>query len=315
MLSSFLLVSQQVFILFALMSLGFMLNRFRIVDERAVKGMVEILMLVVTPCLIMHVFQRPFEAHLLSGLIWAFGAALVAHLFGIAASFLVRTTDGRRRSVLRYAVIFSNAGFMGIPLEQALFGEMGVFYGAVYVVMFNLICWSYGLVVMCGSMKDVRVRSLFVNPGTVGIALGLPLFLWSIKLPPILGTPVKMLADVNTPLAMLVIGWYLAQADFKAVIRSGEAYFTTFLRLVAIPAAVLAGMYAASRIVPDFDRTMAATIVASASAPSAALTTMFAARYNRDVPMSVGIVAGTTFLSVLTMPVLVGLAVWLLGNP
>ena len=313
MLSSFLLVSQQVFILFALMSLGYMLNRLRIIDERAVKGMVEILMLIVTPCLIVHVFQRPFEVHLLSGLMWAFGAAFVAHIIGIAASFLIRTRDARRRSVLRYAVIFSNAGFMGIPLEYALFGEMGVFYGAVYVVMFNLICWSYGLVVMCGSMKDVRMRSLFVNPGTVGIALGLPLFLLSVKLPPILGTPVKMLADINTPLAMLVIGWSLAQADFGAVIRAGEAYFTTFLRLVAIPAVVLAGMYAASRIVPDFDRTMAATIVASASAPAAALTTMFAARYGRDVPMSVGIVAGTTFLSVLTMPVLVGLAVWLLG--
>ena len=313
MISSFLLVSQQVFILFALMSLGYMLNRLRIVDERAIKGMVEVLMLIVTPCLIVHVFQRPFEAHLLSGLGWAFVAAFAAHLLGIAASFLIRARDGRRRSVLRYAVIFSNAGFMGIPLEQALFGDMGVFYGAVYVVMFNLVSWSYGLVVMCGSMKDVRMRSLFINPGTVGIALGLPLFLLSIKLPIILGTPVKMLADINTPLAMLVIGWYLAQADFGAVARAGEAYFTAFLRLVAIPAAVIAGMYAASRIVPGFDRTMAVAIVASSSAPVAALTTMFAARYERDVPMSVGIVAGTTILSVLTMPVLVGLAIWLLG--
>jgi predicted permease len=267
----------------------------------------------VTPCLIVHVFQRPFEVHLLSGLVWAFGAAFAAHLLGVTASFLIRVGDGRRRSVLRYAVIFSNAGFMGIPLEQALFGEMGVFYGAVYVVMFNLVSWSYGLVVMCGSMKDVRMRSLFINPGTVGIALGLPLFLLSIKLPTILGTPVKMLADINTPLAMLVIGWYLAQADFGAVARAGEAYFTAFLRLVAIPAAVIAGMYAASRIVPGFDRTMAVAIAASSSAPVAALTTMFAARYGRDVPMSVGIVAGTTILSVLTMPVLVGLAIWLLG--
>ena len=314
MLTSFILVAQQVFILFMLMSLGYVLNRRRLVDERAIKGMVEILVLIVTPCLIVHVFQRPFENRLLSGLGWAFGAAFAAHLLGIAVSFLVRPADGKRRSVLRYAVIFSNAGFMGIPLEYALLGDMGVFYGAVYVVMFNLLCWSYGLVVMCGSMKDVRMRSLFINPGTVGIALGLPLFLLSVKLPPVVGMPIKMMADVNTPLAMIVIGWYLAQADFGSVAGCAVAYFASFLRLVAIPSVVLAGMYAASRLFPGVDGTMAVAIVASSAAPSAALTTMLASRYGRDVPMSVGIVAGSTFLSVLTMPVVVGLAVWLFAR-
>ena len=314
MFSSFILVAQQVFILFALMSLGYVLNRRRLVDERAIKGMVEILVLIVTPCLIVHVFQRPFESRLLSGLGWAFGAAIAAHMLGIAASFLVRTKDGKRRSVLRYAVIFSNAGFMGIPLEYALLGDMGVFYGAVYVAVFNLLCWSYGLVVMCGSMKDVRIRLLLINPGTVGIALGLPLFLLSVKLPPMLGMPVKMMSDINTPLAMIVIGWYLAQADFGAVARSAAAYFAVFLRLIAIPSVVLAGMYAASHLSPMLDGTMAVAIVASSAAPSAALTTILAARYERDVPMSVGIVAGSTFLSVLTMPVVVGLAVWLFAR-
>lgn len=312
MLSSFFLVSQQVFVLFALMSLGYVLNRRRIIDERAVKGMVEILVLIVTPCLIVHVFQRPFERSLLSGLGWAFVLALVSHLLGIAASFLVRSRDGRRRSVLRYAVIFSNAGFMGLPLEQAILGDMGVFYGAVYVVMFNLLCWSYGLVVMCGSMKDVRMRSLFVNSGTVGIALGLPLFLLSVKLPQVIGMPVKMLSDLNTPLAMIVIGWYLAEADFSAVVRSATAYLVAFMRLLAIPSAVLAGMYAISNVFPSIDRTMAVAIVASSSAPSAALTTILAARYDRDVPMSVGIVAGSTLLSIITMPIIVGLAIMVL---
>ena len=311
MLSSFLLVSQQVFILFALMAIGFVFNRRKLIDERAVKGIVEVLVLVVTPCLIVHVFQRPYESRLLSGLIWAFGAAVGAHLLGIAASFLVRPREGARRSVLRYAVIFSTAGFMGLPLEYALLGEMGVFYGAVYVVVFNLLCWSYGLVVMCGSLRDVRVRTLFVNPGTVGIALGLPLFLLSFKLPPMIGTPVKMMADVNTPMAMVVIGWYLAEADFRAMLRLGAAYLATVLRLFAIPLAVLGCLYGLTRLFPDLDRVMLVAVVASSAAPSAALTTMLAARYDRDVPMSVGIVTGTTFLSALTMPIVVGLALWL----
>ena len=313
MITSFLLVSQQVFVLFALMAVGYACNRRRLLDERAVKGLAEVLMQLVTPCLIVHVFQRPYESRLLAGLGWAFALAVGAHVLGIVAAHLVRPRDGACRSVLRYAVIFSNAGFMGLPLEQALLGDMGVFYGAVYVVVFNLLCWSYGLVVMCGSLRDVRLRSLFVNPGTVGIACGLPLFLLSVRLPPMVGLPVKMLADVNTPLAMIVIGWYLAAADFRPLLRTGAAYLAVVLRLGAIPLAVLGGLYGVSRFAAGLDRTMLLAIVASASAPSAALTTMLATRYGRDIPVSVGVVAGTTLLSAATMPAVVGLAMWLLG--
>ena len=312
MFSSFLLVAQQVLILFALMAVGFVLGRRRLIDEKAVKGMVEVLVLVVTPCLIVHSFQRPFDRSLLAGLGWAFGASVAAHLLGIAASFLLRPADRARRSVLRYAVIFSNAGFMGIPLEQAILGDTGVFYGAVYVVVFNLVCWSYGLVVMCGSLKDVQVKTLFVNPGSVGIALGLPFFLLSVKLPAVVGTPVKMISDVNTPLAMIVIGWYLSRAAFGPFLRCLEAHFMTALRLVVLPLVVLAGLWGLVRLVPGVDVTMALAIVTASSAPAAALTTMLAARYDRDVAISVGVVAGTTFLSVLTMPLVVGLALYVL---
>ena len=198
-------------------------------------------------------------------------------------------------------------------MEYALLGDMGVFYGAVYVVVFNLLCWSYGLVVMCGSLRDLSVRALCVNPGTVGIAFGLPLFLLSIRLPPMLGLPVKMLADVNTPMAMVVIGWYLAQADFRPLLRTGAAYLAVALRLAVIPLAVLLALYGLTCLNPGMDRTMLTAIVASASAPSAALTTMLATRYGRDIPMSVGVVAGSTLLSALTMPMVVGLAMWLFG--
>ncbi len=315
MIESFILVSQQVFILFSLMAVGAACNRLRFLDERAVKGLVEVLMLIVTPCLILHVFQRPYDNRLLSALGWAFAVALGAHALGILASLTVRLRDGARQSVLRYAVIFSNAGFMGLPLEYALLGEMGVFYGAVYVVVFNLLCWSYGLVVMCGSLKDVRLRTLFVNPGTVGLSVGLPLFLMSVRLPPMIGTPVKMLADLNTPLAMIVIGWYLAKADFHSVLRSGAACLAAALRLLAIPLGVLGAEVLLARLVPGLDGVMMVALVASSSAPVAALTTMLASRYSRDVPMSVGIVAGTTLLSALTMPVVVGLALGIFRQP
>jgi len=308
MLESLLVVARQVGILFALMAVGFVLNKRRILVEAGVKGMVEVLMLVVTPCLIVQAFQRPYETHLLQGLGWALTIAVFSHLLGMVVSTLVfRGPDQRRVGVLRFATTFSNAGFMGIPLEYALLGNDGVFFGAVYVAMFNVVCWSWGLVTMCGSLKEIRTRTLFINPGTLGIAIGLPFFLFSLKLPEVVSAPVKMLADLNTPIAMIVIGYYLAEASFAAVLKCGRAYLSASLRLLLLPSTVLAFVW----LCRPPDGTMCVALVTAASAPVAALTTVFAAKYNRDVELSVGLVAATTLLSILTMPPIVGLALWL----
>ena len=308
MAESLITVAKQVGILFILMSVGFVCSKRKLVDDRAIKGIVEILVVFVTPCLIVNAFRRPFEPHLLDGLGWALGGAVISHALGILCAHLIRTKDKAKESVLRFGIIFSNAGFMGIPLEQAILGNDGVFFGAVYVALFNFLCWSYGLIVMCGSLKDLKIASLAINPGTVGIAAGLPFFLFSWSLPSVLDVPMKMIADLNTPLAMIVVGYYLARADFSSVIKSRQAYFATFLRLIAIPLSVLF-VFFALKTVFSLNGTMVTSIVIAASAPIAALTSMLATRYDRDISLSVGLVAGTTLLSILTMPPIIGLAI------
>ena len=100
MITSFLLVSQQVFVLFALMAVGYACNRRRLLDERAVKGLAEVLMQLVTPCLIVHVFQRPYESRLLAGLGWAFALAVGAHVLGIVQNVLA-SCDGNQSRAAR----------------------------------------------------------------------------------------------------------------------------------------------------------------------------------------------------------------------
>ena len=309
MLDGFLLTAQQVGVLFALMTVGYVCRKTNFLSDAFVKGCVNLLLLIVTPCLIVHVFQRPFTGTALANLGHALAFAFAAHLLGIVfAEICFRRTDERQRGVLKFATVFSNGGFMAIPLEYALLGPDGAFYGAVYVVMFNLLCWTYGLKVMCGHLKDMNRRILFINPGTVGIAIGLPLFLTSTTLPVILHDPIKYITDLNTPLAMIVIGFYLADARFAAYFRCVPALVASALRLLIIPALVLAGLVAARGM--RLDHTMAIALTASASAPVAAMDTMFASKYGRDVDVSVGLVAVTTILSVATMPILVGISMW-----
>ncbi len=310
MIDGFLLTAQQVGVLFALMAVGYILRKMNLLPDAFVKGCVNLLLLIVTPCLIVHVFQRPFSRAMFENLGWSLAAAFAAHFIGIVfAELCFRRVDDKKRGVLKFATVFSNAGFMGIPLEYAILGAEGAFYGAVYVVVFNLLCWTYGLRIVCGHLKDMNRRLLFINPGTIGIAVGLPLFLTSTTLPVMIHDPIMHLAGLNTPLAMTVIGFYLADARFAAYFRCAPALVASGLRLLVIPALVVVALAAARGF--GLDPTMAIALTASASAPVAAMNTMFASKYGRDVDVSVGLVAMTTLLSIFTMPLLVGLSMWI----
>ena len=316
MIDNFLIVAQQVAVLFVLMGFGAAMRKAGFFKENAIDGIVNVLILVVTPCLIVDVFQRPFDPSMLKGLGLAFLIAVLAHVVLILlAKAAVQHRNEDIRRPLRLAAVFSNAGFMGIPLEQAVLGDVGVFYGIVYVVVFNLFMWSWGYHIMkneeCRMMNGRILRSSFfnlhsvVNPGTVGIVLGAPLFFLSAKLPAVIGVPVHHMANLNTPLAMIVIGYALAGAEFGKVLRTGAVYVATLVRLVICPLLVIAALYPFRHAL---DRNMMLAMTVAASAPVAAMVSMFAQKFNRDVDVSVAVVSGTTLLSVLTMPAVIAFA-------
>ena len=311
MIDNFLIVAQQVAILFVLMGFGAVMRWAKFFQDNAIEGFVNVLILVVTPCLIVDVFQRPFDSSMLKGLGCAFALAALIHVVLIVLSKVaVRHPNENVRRPLRLAAVFSNAGFMGIPLEQAVLGDVGVFYGIVYVVVFNLFIWSWGY----GTMQNASALStrhqalstkMWVNPGTVGIALGSPLFFCSTKLPEVIAVPIHHMANLNTPLAMIVIGYALAGAEFGRVVRTGAVYIAALVRLVVCPILMIAVLYPFRSA---FDRNMMLALTVAASAPVAAMVSMFAAKYRRDVDVSVAVVSGTTLLSIFTMPVVIAFA-------
>lgn len=305
-------VATQVGILFVLMAVGFGCRKAKLLTEPAIRGIVDLLVVIVTPALVLHAFQRPFDPAMLRGLGFVALAALVGHAVAIAlASLLIHHRSVPSRNVLRVAAVFSNAGFMGIPLDQALLGETGVFYGVVYVGVFNIVIWSWGYCTIRGfsfrRLTGPEFKLMLLNPGTIGLALGLPVFFLSCTLPPVLHQPVAFLADLNTPLAMIVIGYYLAGAKLGAMFRSGAAYAAAGFRLIVFPLLMIAALTVLKGVMA-LDRSMMLALVVSAAAPVAALTSMLAARYESDVDLSVGLVSGTTLLSILTMPPVIAFA-------
>ena len=303
---SFLTVGQQVLGLFVLVCVGVICGKKGILTQSAVRGCAELVLLFATPCVILQSFERENRPEMLLGLLFSGLAALAVHALGIAAAHLSFRGEEARERVLRFGVVFSNAGYMAIPLQKALLGEDGVFYGAAYVAVFNLVLWSYGLVTMSGEKTGLSAKKLLLNPGVIGLAAGLLVFLLSIPVPEVVAAPIGHLAALNTPVPMLIIGFYLAETNLPAALRDKRSYVAIGLRLVALPLLALFGMVLCGLRGPPL-----VSCVIAVSAPVAAASTMFATKFGQDTLLSVNLVSLSTLFSVVTMPLIVAVAqVW-----
>lgn len=305
MIENLLVVSTQVVILFILIAAGFVCGKTKLITREGAKYLTDVVLYLATPCVIVSSFQQvQFDYNLLINLgITAICATLIQVLSIFVCRGVFRSKDEGRRKVLQFATIFSNCGFMSLPLQNALLGSTGVFYGSVFVAIFNIIVWSYGLMDMSGNRKDFSAKKLFLNPGVLGVAAAMILFFFNIQLPEIILSPINYLAGLNTPVPMLVIGFYLSQTSLFDTFRDRAVYGVIALRLITIP---LISLIVMRLFGVTGDILIACTV--AASAPTAATTTMFATKFNRDVDLSVGIVSATTIPSIITMPLIIALA-------
>lgn len=297
----FINVLTQVIILFILILIGFALAKSKVLNDEAVRGMTDFVLILVTPCVIIKSFFREFNKSDLKDLLISFLLGVILHTAFILLSLLVlRDKNKNRQVVLQYAAVFSNCGFMAIPLQQALLGDNGVFLGSSFVAIFNAFVWSWGLRVMSGDKKSLKPLKIITRPAILALIIGLIVFLLSIPVPKIITEPVSMLAALNTPLPMVIIGFHLASSNVIKGLKDIKCIFTILLRLVIFPAAAITAMWLCG-----INGDMLISLAICASAPVAAVTTMFSSKYNRDTELSVNLVSLSTLLSLITMPVMI----------
>ena len=304
MIENFLTVAAQVLSLFIMITVGFILGKTKLLREEATPSISNLILYVATPAAILQAFlneERTIDKTVNLALVAVF--AVVTHLIGILiASLLIKTKNADTTKVLRFGVVFSNCGYMSFPLQKALLGDIGVFYGAMYVAVFNLVMWSYGIALM-GRDKKLSLKKVIFNPAVIAVIISVVLYLLQLKLPSVLSGAVSALSTLNTPLPMIIIGYYLSTSNLLGAVTDKRVYLTAFLRLIGIPAIMLAlllllGVHGAPLI--------ACTV--AASAPIAAAGTMFSIKFGRDTMCSVNGVTLTTLLSIVTMPLFVAVA-------
>lgn len=311
MIQSVLTVAEKVLILFLMMGVGYGCFRKRMITSRGALQLTNLVLYVVGPCLIIAAFQTDSKEVSLGKIlimVSLFGLGQV--LAAVASRFLFKDKEHYHANLLRFGMVYSNCGFMGIPLAQGLLGEVGVVYASACLVGFNLVVWTHGYITLSGAGQDRRamLKNALVNPGIIGFAIGLPLYIFSIKLPAVLLEPISAIGQMNSPLAMIVVGTYLAKLSLREIFSDRDVYRVTFLRLVVVPVVYLALMWV---LKPDPAVLVTGSVLMAA--PVAANTVLFAAKFRRDAVLACKLIALSTLLSILTMPLVAAIAQQIAG--
>lgn len=298
-MDAFLSVILEVAVILILIVIGYFTVKKGMFTKESLGSITSFLLYIVTPCLIVSSFLSA-ESGKLDGWTLLLAAVLPALsiVISIALSYLFfRKEPSGRRRVLRFSMIFCNVGFMGIPLVEGIVGSEGVLYGSFFIAVFNIFCWTYGYVMMGGG--KVRLKALLLNPGVIGLVIGLPLYLLDVPVPALFVEPVELISALNTPLAMIVVGGYIAQVKLRAFVSDLAVYKMSVLRLVVAPLLYLALVWL---LRPD--ETLLMSTVIQAATPVAANCVLFAVQYDSDAELASKSVAVSTALSVVTIPLL-----------
>ena len=296
-----LLMLRQIAIMALLVLVGIYLSRRGFLSEQGTRDLGAILIRVIIPVVIVKSFITPFSAQRLQQLGLSFLLALLSYVLAMAISWLV---FGKRRRIENFAASFCNAGFIGIPLAQAVIGEDGVFFIASSIALLNLFQWTYGVYIMTDNRDAISAKTIAKNPVVIAIVLGLLLFLTRLNVPSVVVSTLGYIAGMNTPVAMILLGTYMARLPIRQILLEKRAYLCVLLRLAVIPLVTLLVF----RLLPVGEREVLLTVFLAAATPVGANICVFAQQNNCDYELSVVTVCLSTLLSAVTVPLLVSAA-------
>lgn len=289
------LTVRQLLVMLLYLLVGFFLYRGKVITPAGSKDLAALLVKLIIPAVIVDSFCVPFSWESLVAL----GQSAVIAAVLLALAILVARWMYPHAPLENFSAAFSNAGFMGIPLVSAVLGEEAVLYVVPFVALLNLLQWTYGVDVICGKRSPIVLRQLLWNPPLVGIGIGLVLFVTGLggALPRVVATTLQGVSGLNAPLAMMILGIYLACENPATLFNDPRLYAVSAVRLALVPLLSLLVLW----ILP-VPRTMALAILICAAAPVGANVAVYAQLHGKDHAYASKIIVLSTLLSLISLP-------------
>ncbi len=308
-------------LLFIMMLPGFLMKKCKLCDDRFGKGLSNLVLYIAQPALTFLAYLRPYDHSIMINALYVFAFSVILHgLFALAAMLCFKKAPDSMRRMLRFATIFSNVAFMGIPLIAAVLEDKypgATVYALLYSVTFNIFLWSLGAWI-CTDGKDknkngvddftdhknkVSIVTALIHPTTIASAIGLIFFILPIEgyVPDLANEAFDMLRGLVAPLSMVVIGLRLADMSFKGMLGDKHMYMFIFLRHIALPLLTVGIVKLVGLVIP-LDPAVELVTVILAAAPAATSATMFAEKFDCDAVYVSRLVTVSTLISIVTIP-------------
>ncbi len=308
-MQAFLIILKNVLIFVALAVPGYILSKTKLMGDKESGVLSKLLVYVGMPFLIVSSIAKiQFNGETLSCLAFSALIGIVFHLILIVISNYLSTCKGEKikSGMERFCMIFSNNGFIGIPLALAVFGGDSLVFTALIVIniITNLFMYIWGTRMVADNPQPLSWKKVVFNPLLVAFAIGVIVNLTGLfKALPETVTYSQHLSGLVTPLSMLIIGLKLGDVDLKKFFTNAKTYYISFMKLIAVPVFVVGILLLIGLLVPVSDDLIIGAFIAFAM-PTGGLAPTYAKMYNGDEENAVYYTLGTTILSVATIPLL-----------
>ncbi|WP_346684697.1 AEC family transporter [Anaerostipes butyraticus] len=297
------IIFQKLLVLFGFMLLGTLGYKRRWISDEGASQISRLIVNIFNPALIITGITSSEGAYSWTSVLMNILLAVIlfASLIVISPLFVrILRVKKNVRNMYSVMLIFSNLGFMGIPLIEALYSRTAVFYVGMYTLVFNILFYTYGFYLFEKEKTSGKVRfqwKKLINPGVFACLVSLMIFSLQLEVPKTAADFLDYLGGAAVPLSMMMTGVSLAKMSLKDVFSEWKMYPFTFLKMLVIPAA-------AALIIHKFqvDPVLAGIMILMYGMPNGSMPVMLAVDYGMDSSLcSRGIVL-TTLLSLITLP-------------
>ena len=297
-------LTNTVITLFLIVLVSYIASKLKLIDQTFTKSFSSFIIFVAQPFMIMNALSEVeySKENLIRGFtVTGIGFAVMA-VSAATALLAVRAFDSLdEKKIGQFGLIFANAGFMGIPVLKAAFGDIGAFYGAFFQITFHLTLWTYGMFILSRKRKDIKFKPLNVilNFGTIPVILGIILYIIPLNLPAPVMMTMNMLSSVCAPGSMVIVGSILATIPLQSLFTDLKVYYISAIKLVLLPAAVcIIG------VIAGLSEEFVYLFTLLAALPTATNCAMYAQKYEIAPQLGAKLASFTTVFSMATVPLM-----------
>jgi len=286
--------------LFIMILVGLYGAKRNIINDKLNKGLTDILIQIALPFMIVSSFIFSYDETIKDNIIKTFYYSLLAYILIIILSYLVLIpVKENKKTVLHFANVFVNTGYIGFPILNAIYGPEGVIYGSIFNMFFVILVWTYGIMLYEGKLNQFNeFKKILLNPSIIAVIIGIIIFMFDIKLPIAFFSSIESIGSMTGPLSMIIIGVILSKVKFKEYMRDKTLYYGIFTKLILIPLTIcfIFSIFKPSKAVNS--------VIIMTAMPASTMTSILAEKYNKEKEFAALLVSLTTLLSLISVPIL-----------